>query len=132
MARGLAREKKMEIVGKLHWDFDVSSEELLEVIEGERECCGPFTKETLFARCLGVLVWQDVARLWGVEKCASMYTDNVRRMLFPRELRSDYDELFRILRGGALQNPGRGAEKREKLRDAILFNRRNRAEPRVL
>lgn len=118
------REKKLQLLRCMVWDYFVDDEEMLDVVEGRKSDCGAFTTETLFARSLKVLKWQDVGRLWGVERSKELYTPKVSRMLFPPSLRESYDELFRVLREGTLHYTGRSAKEFKKLRSTFLFNRR--------
>lgn len=126
------RQQKIALLNNLIWDYDVSPDELLNVIEEKKQSCPGFTRESLFARCLTVLMWQDITSLWDIDNCISLYTENVRKMLFPKSLREEYDAIFKLLRTGSLSFTRKSSQERKAMQDAFLFNRRNSTVKRFL
>ena len=127
----LSDEQKMNLLTKLNWDYDVSYEDILKLIKGEKDSVGGFSQESLFARSLETFLWEDLVNLWGLDTCTSLYTEKVRRMIFSKHLREEYDAVFKVLRGEPLPVSGQSSENIEKLRSSLLFNRRNRCEQRL-
>lgn len=129
--RNLSKTEKLSLLDSLTWDYTVTSEELLSIIDKKQTKDLPFSEKTLFARCLETFTWEDMVSLWGLEQAKQLYTPEVSRMLFPKLLREEYDNVFNLLQRGTLPGTGQSPEYIEKLRASLLFNRRNRCEQRV-
>lgn len=129
--RNLSKAEKLSLLDNLSWDYNVTSEDLLSIIDKKQTKDLPFSEKTLFARCLETFTWEDIISLWGLERAKQLYTSEVSRMLFPKLLREEYDNVFNLLQQGTLPGTRQSPEYIEKLRASLLFNRRNRCEQRV-
>ena len=127
----LSCEEKKKLLEGINWDYLDTEEDILDVVEGKKKSSGAFTEQTLFARCLECFTWQNVVNLWTLERCDSLYDSKVRKMIFDKFIREEYDKVFGLLRTGSLPHTGRSPEDLEKLRSTLLFNRRNRCKQRV-
>ena len=127
----LNAEQKKKLLSSLNWDYNVTPGQLLEVVEGKTPYAASFDRENLFARSLATFDWETIVDLWGLANCVALYTNKVRRMLFPRQLRDIYDRVFAVLRGDPLPPPKQSAEDLERLRTTLLSNRRNRCKQGV-
>lgn len=127
----LSDEQKLHLIEKLNWDYNISPDDILEVIKGTKTSVAAFTRENLFARSMETFLWEDLVNLWGLETCKNLYTEKTRRMIFSKPLREEYDVVFSVLQGNPLPVSGQSAERIERLRSSLLFNRRNRCEQRV-
>ena len=124
-------EQKKKLLSLLNWDYKVTSDELLKVIKGEIPYAASFDRENLFARGLATFDWETIVNIWGLQNCIALYTDKVRRMLFPRQLKDIYDRIFAVLRGDPLPPPRQSSEDLERLRSTLLSNRRDRCQQGV-
>ncbi|MDR3337119.1 MAG: hypothetical protein LBT16_07940, partial [Treponema sp.] len=79
----LNREEKLKLMRNLNWDYKVSPEEMLAVLEGALEKAGPFDRGFLFQRSLERLPWHFLIALWGVEAAKELYTPELARRLWP-------------------------------------------------
>ena len=61
----LSHEEKLELMRSLNWDYNVSPEDMLAVLEGKLDKIGPFDKTFLFVRSLERLPWHYMIGLWG-------------------------------------------------------------------
>ena len=127
----LSKAQKLDLIEKLNWDYDVPSQKILDIVEGNSDRCEIFSREKIFARSLETLLWEDLVNLWGLENCVALYTDRIRRMIFSKPLREEYDAVFSVLRGNPLPISRQSSESLAKMRASLLFNRRNRCEQRV-
>ena len=100
--KDLSKAEKLSLLDNLTWDYSVTSEDLLSIIEKNQTKKLPFTEKTLFARCLETFTWEDLISLWGLERAKKLYTPEVSRMLFPKLLREEYDNVFNLLQRGTL------------------------------
>lgn len=125
--REIDKSEKLLLVEKLNWDYDVPSETILEIIEGKNADEKTFSRVSLFAKSLVTLSWEDLVNLWGLENCVALYTEKTRKMIFPKSIVEEYDVVFNLLRNRTLSASRQSDGYIEKLRSALLFNRRNRA-----
>jgi hypothetical protein len=123
----LSREEKIKLMGNLNWDYRVSPEEMLAVLEGALEQAGPFNRSFLFLRSLERLPWHYLIALWGVETAKELYTPEIARRLWPKDIRSRYDFAFGILRKEPVSPAEWGSPRAKQLRDTFLSHRWNRA-----
>lgn len=121
--------RKKNLISKINWDYDISEDEALEIIEDKKNK-SPF-RINYFVKSLETFSWQDLVFLWGLKECDRLYTPEVRRMIFPKSLQEQYDGVFELLRNRTLSYTERSSEEFEKLKSALLFNRRNRCKQRI-
>ena len=94
----LSYEDKIELMGSLNWDYDDKHEDMLAVVEGERESSGAFTRDKLFVRSLERLPWHYITALWGVETIKTLYTPEIAKRIWPKERRHHFDFALAVLR----------------------------------
>jgi len=129
----LSREEKLSLMRNLNWDYDVTAEEMLSVIEGKTEKIGPFDRETLMVRSLERLPWHYMTALWGgVEAFLELYTPRLARRVWPKERRKQFDFAAGILRGEPVSPPEWGTEYFNTKRDRFFSDRRHSVEQGVL
>ena len=127
-----SKDEKLSLVALLNWDYTDSAEDLLSVVNGKSKNSASFSEESLFARSLESLKWGDLVNLWTLERCVSLYTPTVRRMIRSHFLREEYDRIFSILQGKPLSYSRQSSDHLKKLQQSILFNRRNSIKPWLL
>jgi hypothetical protein len=120
-----SREKKIELVKLLNWDYAVSAEDMLAVIEGRLEKAPPFDRPFLFVRSLERLPWHYIVALWGIDAIQELYTPRVAARVWPPGMRSRYDYAVKLLRGEAVSSTGWSPERREELRHTVLSHWRH-------
>lgn len=98
----LTENEKLELISYLNWDYTDTYKDMLDVIEGRKKSSGAFNEKTLFARGLETLGWNEIVNLWTLEKCNFLYDEKVRRMIFNKTLKNQYDKIFTLLRTGTL------------------------------
>jgi hypothetical protein len=128
----LSRDEKLKLMQNINWDYDVSHEDMLAVIEGSLEKAGPFTRDRLFVRSLERIPWHYIVMLWGVEAIKALYTEDVARRIWPRDRRKHFDFALAILRREPVSTPGWGDECYEWMQRAFLSHRWDRPQPSVL
>jgi hypothetical protein len=123
----LSYEEKIEMMRSLNWDYNVTPEDMLAVVEGKLKNAAGFDQDRLFLRCLERVPWHRVIALWGVDKVKELYTPKITRALFPRELRTQYDFALAVLRREPVPAARWGDEHYKSLRDTIFSHRWYRA-----
>jgi hypothetical protein len=128
----LSKDEKLNLMQNLNWDYDVSHEDMLAVIESRLEKAGPFTRDRLFARSLERIPWHYIVMLWGVETIKELYTENIARHVWPRSRRKHFDFAVAILRREPISVAGWGTEYYSTMRNRFFSNRGNSSLPGVL
>ena len=122
-AMPLSREEKLKMMASLNWDYRVSPEDMLAVAEGKKDKVGPFDREFLFVRFLERAPWHRLIAFWGVEAVKELYTPELARRLFPRDLRNKYDFALAVLRREPVSAPGWGSERYQSKRYRFFSHR---------
>ena len=123
----LTREEKLKFMKNLNWDYNVTPEEMLDVLEGKLEKAGPFDKNLLFVRSLQRIPWHYMINLWGIETAKELYTPENASRLWPKSIRSTYDFAFAVLRGEPVSVAEWGSPRSRELQNTFLSNRWNRS-----
>jgi hypothetical protein len=119
----LAREEKLAMMASLNWDYTVSPEDMLAVAEGAKDKVGPFDRDFLFVRFLERVPWHRLIAFWGVEAVKQLYTPELARRLFPRDLRKKYDFALAVLRREPVSAPEWGSERYQSKRNRFFSHR---------
>jgi hypothetical protein len=119
----LSREEKLHLMGNLNWDYAVSPEDMLAVIEGALVLTGPFDRGFLFLRSLERLPWHYLIALWGVKPAMELYTPEIARRLWPKVLRSKYDFAFGVLRKEPVSPAEWGSPRARQLQNTVFSHR---------
>lgn len=85
------KERKLELMKGLMWDYDIPPEHCLEVLEGKRKKAGHYTKETLFRKLLESYRWFTVLQILPLERISELLTENVVKSLRFQSLSSNYE-----------------------------------------
>ncbi|MDR1975021.1 MAG: hypothetical protein LBQ31_10220 [Bacteroidales bacterium] len=117
---------KIELVKSLNWDYNISAEDILDVVENRKIKAGAFDKESIFLRSLERLNWSDIITLWDMEDMKNLYTSELSSKLFPRSLKQKYDITFSILRKHPVPFAGWGSERARKMQNTFLSHRWDR------
>ena len=123
-------EKKAKLVSEINWDYDYSESELLDIINDKENFSN--ARLCFFIKSLETFTWQELIFLWGLDECNRLYTDRIRKGIFSKTLREEYDGIFGLLRNKTLSRIKRSPEELEKFMASLLFNRRNRSKQRLL
>ena len=116
-------EKKYKLLEKINWDYNYSVEELLKLVEDS----GNNSNERLcfFIKSLETFTWQELIYLWNINECNKLYTEKVRKGIFSKTLREEYDGIFKLLRNKTISRSERSTQELERFKSSLLFNRRN-------
>ena len=121
---------KLNLISLINWDYNYTEDELLALIEDKTNLSN--MRICFFIKSLETFTWQEMVYLWGLDECDKLYTDKVRKGIFSKTIREEYDGLFYLLRNKTLSHARRSSEEFEKFRASLLFNRRNRSKQRIL
>jgi len=126
-------DKKLDIMKSICWDYNVSRQSMLDVIEGRAESAdGVFDRKKLLVRCLQRLPWHYVTELWDKNVLMELYDCELSKRLFPKQKRREIDGMFSILRKEPLPHTGWSDEYSKSLQRAFLSDRWNGVEQGVL
>ena len=119
----LSLEEKLKLMRNLNWDYNVTPEDMLAVVEGKLDKAGPFDKTFLFVRSLQRLPWHYMIALWGCETAMELYTPEAASRLWPKSIRSTYDFAFAILRREPVSPTEWGSPRCRELQNTFLSHR---------
>ena len=119
----LSYDEKINLMSSLNWDYLVSHEDMLDVIEGRLESAGAFTRDRLFVRSLERLPWHYITALWGVETIKEMYTEDIAKRIWPKGRRKHFDFALAVLRREPLPPARWGDEYYISMRHRFFSNR---------
>jgi len=74
----------------LMWDYDISPELCLEVLEGSRETAGHYNKEMLFKKLIESYRWFTVLKILPPDRIYELLTNEVLDKLRDKKLADHY------------------------------------------
>lgn len=85
------REEKLKLMKGLMWDYNISPEHCLEVLEGTRKTAGHYNEETLFRKLLESYRWFTVLKILPVERISELLSEKVIQSLRFKSIRTAYE-----------------------------------------
>jgi hypothetical protein len=129
----LNQEEKLKLMKKLTWDYNISPQDLLDLIEGRITNAGPFDRKGWFVRCLQDLPWHVLVPLWGgIEEIKPLLTTETIRRVYPSSRRETFERIRKILSGEPVPPARWGAEFGKELQNSFLSNRWYRLKQNLL
>ena len=119
----LSREEKLNLIRSLNWDYNITPDNMLAVIENKLDKAGPFDKTFLFIRSLERLPWHSVIGLWGAETANELYTEEAAARLWPKSRRRTFDFAFAVLRKEPVSPARWGSQRCRELQNTFLSHR---------
>ena len=80
--------KTIEFLKSLYWDYQISDEEIMTIIEAG-ECKG-FTRKNLLGRALKSCRWYDIKAILPPWLLKEAFSDEVLKTLFPKSSADHY------------------------------------------
>ena len=111
------------VIKKLLWDYDISAEEEVQVIQGEKKKCIHWDLEKLFIRMLEKFNRYDLLYLLGAARIKKELTIARIEKIHNPSLRNHYARLRKILHGETVPFTKWGPEFSEKVKDSLFSNR---------
>lgn len=87
----ISREEKFDLLRRLMWDYNITPEECLEVLEGTRTKAGHYTDETLFRKLIESYPWFTVLKLLSKERILQLMSDQTIHSIRNKSLISRYE-----------------------------------------
>ncbi|MFA4839853.1 MAG: hypothetical protein WC703_10315 [Candidatus Neomarinimicrobiota bacterium] len=85
------RAEKIFLMHSLMWDYSISAEQCLEVLEGTREKAGHYTASTLFKKLVESYSWFTILKILSPERIVQLLTDQTIQSLRFQSLRLRYE-----------------------------------------
>ncbi len=117
------KEKFLEYVEYIIWDYNIDPNLLYEVFIGKRDKIAHFDRNKIIIRILENLPWYDVIEIISVDEIKNFLTPENIRKIYPPAMREKYDRLRKILLGEPLPSSGWDNKDNEKFRYPFLSNR---------
>jgi hypothetical protein len=90
----LIDHKTLDFFKSLYWDYQISDEEILTIIESG-ECKG-FTRKNLLGKVLKSRRWYEIKDALSPELLKEALSDDVLKTLFPKSLAEKYYYVRRL------------------------------------
>ncbi|OFY62610.1 MAG: hypothetical protein A3H98_12655 [Bacteroidetes bacterium RIFCSPLOWO2_02_FULL_36_8] len=107
------REKKLELMKGIMWDYHFPTEECLEVLEGTRGTVGHYNEATLFRKLLESYPWFTIMSILPLQGINELLTEEIIQKLRFKSLKTDYEfvrtRLQKNLRVTGCSNPYRSS-----------------------
>lgn len=87
----ISREEKLDLLHRLMWDYNITPEECLEVLEGTRAKAGHYTDETLFRKLIESYPWFTILKLLSRERILQLMSDQTIQSIRNKSLISRYE-----------------------------------------
>lgn len=87
----LDREEKIEILKSLMWDYDLTPENCLAVLEGKIERIGHYDAENIFKKTLESFPWYMIIELIPLVRIQQLLNDKVIQHLRTKQLIARYE-----------------------------------------
>lgn len=85
------KDRKLELMRGLMWDYHYPPEHCLAVLEGKREYAGHYDEKKLFRRLLESYRWFTIIQLLPLERINELLTDDVIASLRFESLKTRYE-----------------------------------------
>ena len=88
---------KASLLANLFWDYDLSPQDCLEVLEGHKQKVGHYTRGTLTKRLLESYPWFVIIEILSLGTIKNLLTDEVINSLRSPNLRERYEYISKRL-----------------------------------
>ena len=91
------KDESRELVKKILWDYNISLDKVVDVIDGKREYAGHYNREKLFIKVLESFSWTTVLDIFSLSDVKELLTPGVVSKLRTPSLRDRYDNIRKKL-----------------------------------
>ncbi|MEX0681615.1 MAG: hypothetical protein WD097_09560 [Balneolales bacterium] len=84
------RTEKISFMKSLMWDYELSPEHCLEVLEGKRKTAGHYNAEMLFQKLIESYRWFTVLKILSPDRIYELLTEDVLDKLRNKKLAEHY------------------------------------------
>ena len=84
------KQQRDKALRSIMWDTSISPDDMEELINGNPDKAGRFTREKLFARMLAGLPWFTIISIFPVAEVNEMLTVEVISSLWPKSVQNQY------------------------------------------
>jgi hypothetical protein len=99
------KQQRHKVLQSVMWDYQISADDMAELLDGTIDKAGHYTRKMLFAKMLTGLPWFTIIQLLPVENVKEMLTDEVIATLWPKSVQKQYEYVRKRLQE-ALPNSG--------------------------
>ena len=86
-----SREKKLDLMRGLMWDYHFPPEQCLEVLEGKRQYVGHYDEEKLFRKLLESYRWYTILGILPLHRINELLNDQLIQTLRFNSLKTRYE-----------------------------------------
>lgn len=93
----LNKEERHKIISLLTWDYNISVQDIDDLILGVKESAGHYNRTSIFRKTLCSFPWMQVIKLFPIEEIKKLLTPSLISSLWPASLRKNYSYILRKL-----------------------------------
>ena len=87
----MTREERYKIFRQVIWDYNISAEDVDNMLLGRSETAGHYDKQAILVKLLESFSWFTVVKLFSPEDLRQLLSDDVIRRLRFKSLRKKYE-----------------------------------------
>ena len=120
----MSREEVNKILRSVVWDYNIEPYELYMIALEQCSEKGFLSKENILLRFIQRLSWYEIQSLFTLDYLKNNLTPLILKRIRNKQIKHRYELILKVLRGEALSFTGWDSENRERIKSAILSNRR--------
>lgn len=86
----MVHNTNMDLFRQLAWDYNISAEDLVAVIQGRKESAGHYTRSKIFQKTIESYSWFTVLQLFTPSQIHELLTDDLVKSLRMPSLQKKY------------------------------------------
>jgi hypothetical protein len=119
----MTREKKLELIRKMYWDYIVSPAQLLDKIEGIVPWTDENERNRTFVRTFETLKWHETVSIWSVSQCIKCLDNPDVEKHIRRQQRARFEYLRDFLQGKPVSPPKQNFECYKRIVPILVSDR---------
>ena len=84
-------ESRLAIIRKILWDYNISGEDCISVLEGRQHSAGHYNEQNLFIKVLESFPWYTVMDLVPLDRIRALLTEELINKLRAEQLKKRYE-----------------------------------------
>lgn len=84
-------ESRLAIIKKILWDYNISGEDCISVLEGRQSSAGHYNEQNLFIKVLESFPWYTVMDLVPMDRIRTLLTEELINKLRAEQLKIRYE-----------------------------------------
>lgn len=119
----MTREKKLELIKRMYWDYIVSPSQILDKIEGREPWADERERDRTFVRTFETLKWHETVAVWSIDQCMECLDNKEIEKSIRRQQRARFGYLRDFLHGKPVSPPEQNFECYKRIVPLLVSDR---------